>query len=63
MGKIFEYNKDIDKTAYKNWRTKQDQPIHDMIILVDGYIICSKNTIWYVGSLMRNDKLLSLFII
>lgn len=38
MGKIFEYNKDIDKTAYMNWRTKQNQPIHDMIILADGYI-------------------------
>lgn len=34
MGRIFEYNKDIDKTAYMNWRTKQDQPIHDMIILL-----------------------------
>lgn len=38
MGRIFEYNKDIDKTAYMNWRTKQDQPIHDMIMLADGYI-------------------------
>ena len=38
MGKIFEYNKDIDKTAYMNWRTKHDKPIHDMIILADGYI-------------------------
>ena len=24
-GKIFSYNEDIDKTAYMNWRTKQNQ--------------------------------------
>lgn len=27
MGRIFEYNKDIDKTAYMNWRTKQDRSV------------------------------------
>ena len=37
-GKIFSYNEDIDKTAYMNWRTKQNQPIHDMMILADGYM-------------------------
>lgn len=38
MEKIFSYYVDIDKTAYMNWRTKQHQPIHDMIILADGYM-------------------------
>ena len=38
MGKIFSYNVDIDKTAYMNWRTRQHQPIHDMMIIADGYM-------------------------
>lgn len=38
MDKVFSYNGDIDKTAYMNWRTRQHQPIHDMIIIADGYI-------------------------
>ena len=38
MEKIFSYNSDIDKTAYMNWRTRQHQPIHDMIIIADGYM-------------------------
>ena len=38
MEKIFSYNVDIDKTAYMNWRTRQHQPIHDMIIIADGYM-------------------------
>lgn len=38
MEKIFSYNVDIDKTAYMNWRTRQHQPIHDMMIIADGYM-------------------------
>lgn len=38
MEKIFLYNVDIDKTAYMNWRTRPHQPIHDMMIIADGYI-------------------------
>ena len=38
MEKIFSYNEDIDKTAYMNWRTRQHQPIHDMMIIADGYM-------------------------
>lgn len=38
MEKIFSYHSDIDKTAYMNWRTRQHQPIHDMIIIADGYM-------------------------
>lgn len=38
MEKIFSYNADIDKTAYMNWRTRQHQPIHDMMIIADGYM-------------------------
>ena len=38
MEKIFSYNVDIDKTAYMNWRTRPHQPIHDMMIIADGYM-------------------------
>lgn len=38
MEKVFSYNADIEKTAYMNWRTRQHQPIHDMIIIADGYM-------------------------
>lgn len=38
MDKIFSYNADIEKIAYMNWRTRQHQPIHDMMILADGYM-------------------------
>lgn len=38
MEKIFSYNVDIDKTAYMNWRTRQHKPIHDMMIIADGYM-------------------------
>lgn len=38
MYKIFKNNADIDKTAYMNWRTRKEQPIHDMIIIADGYM-------------------------
>ena len=38
MEKIFSYNVDIDKTAYMNWRTRSHQPIHDMMIIADGYM-------------------------
>lgn len=38
MKKIFAYNVDIDKTAYMNWRTRPHQPIHDMMIIADGYM-------------------------
>lgn len=37
MEKIFLYNVD-DKTAYMNWRTRPHQPIHDMMIIADGYM-------------------------
>ena len=38
MEKISSYNVDIDKTAYMNWRTRPHQPIHDMMIIADGYM-------------------------
>ena len=37
MGKIFKDNASIERTAYMNWRTRQDQPIYDMLIIADGY--------------------------
>ena len=38
MGKIFKDNASIERTAYMNWRTRQDQPIYDMLIIADGYM-------------------------
>ncbi|ESU34519.1 hypothetical protein G3A_00775 [Bacillus sp. 17376] len=38
MKDIFSYNVDINKTAYMNWRTKKHNPIHNMIIMADGFI-------------------------
>lgn len=37
MKKIFSYNKDINKTAYMNWRTNIHEPIHNMNVIADGY--------------------------
>ena len=36
MGRIFEYNKDIDKTAYMNWRTKM-MYLTIWLLLFDAY--------------------------
>ena len=38
MKDIFSYNRDIDRTAYMNWRTKKHSPIHNMIIMADGFM-------------------------
>lgn len=38
LNKIFDYNVDIDKTAYLNWRTYNHQLLHDMIVIADGYM-------------------------
>lgn len=37
MKNVFSYNADVDKTAYMNWRTNHDQPIHNMNTIADGY--------------------------
>ena len=51
MKKIFAYN-EIEKTAYMNWRTKQGQPIHDMIVIADGYM---KAAIMLAEECLRNN--------
>jgi hypothetical protein len=38
MKDIFSYNVDIEKTAYINWRTHHHQPMHDMVVIADGYM-------------------------
>ena len=53
MDKVFSYNGDIDKTAYMNWRTRQHQPIHDMIIIADGYI---KAAIMLAKDCLKDNK-------
>ena len=40
MKKIFEDNPDINKTAYLNWRMQKHDPIHNFMVLGDGYL-CS----------------------
>lgn len=37
MHKVFDYNADINKTAYMNWRVQQHQPLHNMLVIADGY--------------------------
>jgi len=37
MGTIFNYNTDINKTTYLNWRTDQHQLLQDMSVMADGY--------------------------
>lgn len=38
MKKVFTYNRDVNKTAYLNWRTEKYEPIHNMNVLADGYL-------------------------
>ena len=38
MKEVFTYNRDIDKTAYLNWRTENHEPIHNMNVIADGYM-------------------------
>ena len=52
MEKIFSYNVDIDKTAYMNWRTRQHQPIHDMMIIADIQLKLNWNKLRLVGDIM-----------
>ena len=43
MNPIFNsYNSDIRKNAYMNWRTDQNDPIRNLIILADGYYKASR---------------------
>ena len=56
MGKIFEYNKDIDKTAYMNWRTKQNQPIHDMIIFDENATYRADAKVIIIYHSLRKNK-------
>lgn len=53
MEKVFSYNADIEKTAYMNWRTRQHQPIHDIIIIADGYM---KSAIMLAEDCLRDNK-------
>ena len=53
MEQVFSYNADIEKTAYMNWRTRQHQPIHDMIIIADGYI---KSAIMLSEDCLQDNK-------
>lgn len=39
MKKVFGYNADINKTAYLNWRTNEYEPIHNMNVLAQGYML------------------------
>ena len=39
MKKVFSYNADINKTAYLNWRTNEHEPIHNMNVLAQGYML------------------------
>ena len=53
MEQVFSYNADIEKTAYMNWRTRQHQPIHDMIIIADGYM---KSAIMLAADCLQDNK-------
>lgn len=53
MEQLFSYNADIEKTAYMNWRTRQHQPIHDMIIIADGYM---KSAIMLAEDCLQDNK-------
>ena len=37
MKKVFNYNSDVEKTAYLNWRTNMHEPIQNMNVLAEGY--------------------------
>ncbi|BCD05079.1 TPA: hypothetical protein QC443_003813 [Bacillus cereus] len=37
MKNIFSYNTNIDKNAYMNWRTHSYDPIHNMIVVAEGF--------------------------
>ena len=37
MSKVFKHNAEIKKTAYMNWRIDQNQKIHNMLVIADGY--------------------------
>ncbi|MCS6596046.1 hypothetical protein [Bacillus cereus] len=37
MKKIFSNNPDIDKNAFMNWRTHSGDPIHNMIVVAEGF--------------------------
>lgn len=42
MKELFSNNPDINKNAYLNWRTRHHQPIHNMMVLAEGYFDSSK---------------------
>lgn len=37
LKKIFSYNPDISKNAYMNWRTFDNDPPYNLIVLAHGY--------------------------
>ena len=37
MKNIFSYNSNINKNAYMNWRTKSDDPAHNLYIMASSY--------------------------
>lgn len=53
MEKVFSYNENIEKTAYMNWKTRQHQPIHDMMVIADGYM---KSAIMLVQACLQDNE-------
>lgn len=44
MKNIFSPNPDVDKTAILNWRTNKHEPIHNMIIMAEGFMEAAIDT-------------------
>ncbi|WP_088356641.1 hypothetical protein [Bacillus cereus] len=52
MKKIFSNNPDIDKNAYMNWRTHSYDPIHNMIVVAEGF---KDSTLLLVKDILKDN--------